>query len=607
MRRNFRTKFYLLNLFLWSAGCLSAPIHGQDSASAAKALPVSRAMVKPAPDSGASAAPVGTFNPAGNEIPVAALLDTLLKNPETRTQTIKALIPRADHNLQDFFQNLFKGNLYEYSPPAAKANPDAAQPKILVIAGPETDRDGENWVQLFKTYPMQALLDENGAPIYAKTADLTELETDREVRAMVQPLLLAFDLDNPDAKKRQSAALSLGESGDTLQLPLITAALEKEKDGKCKRLMQEASARIRLHSALPENRAAAAKALGDLHSGSALAELKILASTSGAGMESDEGARKEITRAVQTIEAYASYTSIVQNIFTGLSLGSILILMALGLAIIFGLMGVINMAHGEFMMIGAYATFIVQNLFHKYLPAPYFGYFLAVSLPIAFLTSGGIGVLVETTIIKRLYGRPLETLLATWGLSLLFVQSARSLFGDLTAVSSPELLSKGWEIFPQVVLPYNRIFIIFLTITIVSLVSLIFYRTPLGTLIRAVTQNRAMSRCLGIGTRKVDALTFGLGTGIAGIAGCALTQVGNVDPGMGQNYIVDSFMVVVTGGVGKLAGTVLSGIGIGTMNKFLEPFLQSVYAKVVLLAMVILFLQNKPSGLFPAKGRNEDL
>jgi urea transport system permease protein len=268
-------------------------------------------------------------------------------------------------------------------------------------------------------------------------------------------------------------------------------------------------------------------------------------------------------------------------------------------------MGVINMAHGEFMMIGAYATFVTQNIFLSLAPGA-FDWFLAFSFPISFFVAGAIGMLLEMTVIKKLYGRPLETLLATWGISLLLIQTARHIFGDLTAVQTPKLLSLGWEIYPQVFLPYNRIFIIFLTFFIVGGMALLFYRTPLGRRIRAVTQNRSMSACLGVRTRRLDCLTFGLGTGIAGIAGCALTQIGNVDPGMGQNYIVDSFMVVVTGGVGKLMGTVLAGMGIGTLNKFLEPIFQAVYAKVILLGLVILFLQWRPSGLFPNKGRNAD-
>ena len=555
----------------------------------------------------AAAAPVQPGTAAAAAIP--ALLDTLAADADNRVETVKALLATGDEGLQPLFQNLFKGNVYVYTgPEAGTAEPGGAAKSMLVIGGPEEQHDNETWVPLLKAYPAEPLKAASGAPLLAKLVDLAELETDREVRVLIQPVLTAMDLKSHDREKRKAAVLSLGESGDPSQTQLLKATRANEKDAGVIQLLDEAMARIDLKSPDPAVRAAAASRLGAIHSVNVLPELKAMVATEGkpAPDEPDAGVRLSVSKAITRIESFQSFTGAVQNVFTGLSLGSILILMALGLAIIFGLMGVINMAHGEFMMIGAYATYLIQNGFQKFLPAAYFDWFLPLSLPLSFLAAGGVGILVESLIIKRLYGRPLETLLATWGLSLLFIQTARSLFGDLTAVSSPRLLSQGWEIFPQVVLPYNRIFIIFLTALIVAAVSWAFYRTSLGTKIRAVTQNRAMSSCLGIATRRVDALTFGLGTGIAGVAGCALTQIGNVDPGMGQNYIVDSFMVVVTGGVGKLAGTVIAGMGIGTLNKFLEPFLQSVYAKVVLLGLVIFFLQNKPSGLFPAKGRNED-
>jgi urea transport system permease protein len=550
----------------------------------------------------AAAATDGALAPASPQTP-QVLLDTLLFNPDTRTETVKALLASGEDGLQGLYQNLYKGNVYEYTGPEA-----GAAGKMLVIGGPEEERDNETWVPLLGVLPMEPVKTADGKPAFAKLVDLVELETDREVRSLIQPVLTAMDLKSPDRLKRKSAALGLGEAGDPAQIPLLKTARAVETDKGVIQLLDEALARIELKAAEPALRADAAARLGVIHSVNVLPELQAMVKTENgaAPAEPDENVRKAVAKAIHDIESFQSFTGAIQNVFTGISLGSILILMALGLAIIFGLMGVINMAHGEFMMIGAYATFLIQGAFHKFVPTAYFDWFLPLSLPLSFLAAGGIGILVEMTIIKRLYGRPLETLLATWGLSLLLIQAARSLFGDLTAVSTPALLSKGWEIFPQVVLPYNRIFIMFLTAVIVGAVSLAFYKTSLGTKIRAVTQNRSMSSCLGIATRRVDALTFGLGTGIAGVAGCALTQVGNVDPGMGQNYIVDSFMVVVTGGVGKLAGTVISGMGIGTLNKFLEPFLQSVYAKVVLLGLVIFFLQNKPSGLFPAKGRNED-
>jgi urea transport system permease protein len=479
-------------------------------------------------------------------------------------------------------------------------NPDES--KKLVIAGPEVEKDGETLHPLFNPLPYQVLRKAQGDTLYGSVYEMEELEVGRLMRVEIAPLLTVFDLSHPDPQKRKSAALLLGESGDTLQAIPVARALEKETDPMVIHMMQEALLRLDLLRPSPSLRLETIRKLGELPAVNAQPPLVLLIDSTST--ESEE-VKKVAALALSSIRGHLKWTEFLQTMFSSLSLGSILILMALGLSVIFGLMGVINMAHGEFMMIGAYATFVTQNIFLSLAPGA-FDWFLAFSFPISFFVAGAIGMLLEMTVIKKLYGRPLETLLATWGISLLLIQTARHIFGDLTAVQTPKLLSLGWEIYPQVFLPYNRIFIIFLTFFIVGGMALLFYRTPLGRRIRAVTQNRSMSACLGVRTRRLDCLTFGLGTGIAGIAGCALTQIGNVDPGMGQNYIVDSFMVVVTGGVGKLMGTVLAGMGIGTLNKFLEPIFQAVYAKVILLGLVILFLQWRPSGLFPNKGRNAD-
>jgi urea transport system permease protein len=296
----------------------------------------------------------------------------------------------------------------------------------------------------------------------------------------------------------------------------------------------------------------------------------------------------------------------VETVFRGLSLSSILLLMALGLAVIFGLMGVINMAHGELMMLGAYTTFMVQEGFKAYLGPHLFDYYFLAAMPLSFVVAGAVGLLLEATLIRFLYGRPLETLLATWGVSLVLIQAARKAFGDLTAVASPAWLSGGVQIMVGVQLPYNRIFILILTAACVTAMYLLLFRTSMGLKVRAVTQNREMSACLGVATRRVDAGAFALGAGLAGLAGCAMTQIGNVDPALGQNYIVDSFLVVVTGGVGKLAGTALAALGIGGLNKLLEPGLGAIYAKILLLFLVILFLQRRPAGLFVTRGRHAE-
>jgi urea transport system permease protein len=309
---------------------------------------------------------------------------------------------------------------------------------------------------------------------------------------------------------------------------------------------------------------------------------------------------------VGQIERWAMLTATVETLFQGASLASILLLMALGLAIVFGLMGVINMAHGELMALGAYATFVVQNWFRAVWPGA-FDYYFLVALPVSFVVAAAVGVALERGVIRHLYGRPLETLLLTWGASLIIQQGLRLWFGAANVdVSSPRWLSGGVPVMVNLTLPYNRVFIIGLATLAVGAMYWLLFRTGAGLRIRAVMQNRGMSACLGVRAGRVDAATFAVGAGLAGLAGCALTQIGNVGPSLGQNYIVDSFMVVVTGGVGKLAGTILAAAGIGGLNKGIEPALGAVFAKVAILVVVILFLQRRPAGLFAPRGRHAE-
>jgi urea transport system permease protein len=297
---------------------------------------------------------------------------------------------------------------------------------------------------------------------------------------------------------------------------------------------------------------------------------------------------------------------IAARIFSGISLGSVLLLAALGLAITYGLMGVINMAHGELMMIGAYATYVVQNLFREYLPGA-FDWYLLVAVPVAFAVSGIVGMVLERTVIRHLYGRPLETLLATWGLSLILIQALRTTFGAQNVqVENPNWMSGGLEIMTNVILPWSRVAIIAFAALVLLIVWLLLTRTRLGLYVRAVTQNRAMASALGVRTPKVDMMAFGLGSGTAGLAGCALSQIGNVGPDLGQSYIIDSFMVVVLGGVGQLAGTVYAALGLGIANKFLEAWQGAVLAKIGILVFIIIFIQKRPQGIFALKGRAVD-
>ena len=293
-------------------------------------------------------------------------------------------------------------------------------------------------------------------------------------------------------------------------------------------------------------------------------------------------------------------------VFTGISLGSILLLAALGLAITYGLMGVINMAHGELLMIGAYATFVVQNLFRQYLPGA-FDYYVLAAIPAAFLASALVGAAMERSVIRWLYGRPLETLLATWGISLVLMQGVRSLFGAQNVpVENPAWLSGGVSLMSNLTLPYNRIAIIAFAALVLLAVALLIARTRLGLFVRGVTQNRRMAACVGVNTARVDTYAFALGSGIAGLGGCALSQVGNVGPDLGQSYIVDSFLVVVLGGVGQLAGTVYAALGLGVLNKLLEGWAGAVLAKIMVLVFIVIFIQKRPQGIFAMKGRSAE-
>jgi urea transport system permease protein len=306
------------------------------------------------------------------------------------------------------------------------------------------------------------------------------------------------------------------------------------------------------------------------------------------------------------IQAALSWGEKLGALFTGISLGSILLLVALGLAITYGLMGVINMAHGELMMIGAYATYVVQGLFRQYLPGMFDAYLL-VAVPASFLAAALVGAVLERLVLRHLYGRPLETLLATWGISLVLMQGVRSLFGaQNVGVENPSWMSGGVQVLSNLSLPYNRLVILGFALFVLVSMTLLISKTRLGLFVRGVTQNRPMASALGVNTARIDTYAFSLGCGIAGLAGCALSQIGNVGPDLGQSYIVDAFMVVVLGGVGQIAGTVYAAMGLGLMNKLLEGIAGAVLAKIAVLVFIIVFIQKRPQGLFAMKGRSAE-
>ncbi len=436
---------------------------------------------------------------------------------------------------------------------------------------------------------------------------------DRAIRLALKPVIELLknrlNLASKDSDTRRSAAADLGTFGKPIAIPWLEAALATEPNRWVRHTIEESIALIKLASDNPDAKIDAVVKLGELRSQNAVPALKELiqqAAPEAQPTDQQKAVAQAARAAVERIEVWASWANAFETIFRGISLSSILLIMSLGLAIIFGLMGVINMAHGELMMIGAYATFVTQECFKAYLPAGAFDYYFLVAMPVSFLVVALCGLILEATVIRFLYGRPLETLLATWGVSLVLIQAARVYFGDLTSVVAPSWLSGGAQVMVGVYLPYNRLFIIALSILCVAGIYFLLFRTGVGLRVRAVMQNRDMSSCLGIPTRKVDAYTFAFGSGLAGLSGCALTLIGNVEPGLGQNYIVDSFMVVVTGGVGKLMGTIVASLGIGGLNKLLEPSFGAVYGKVLILVLVILFLQRRPSGLFIMKGRQAD-
>ncbi|MGI8527356.1 MAG: urea ABC transporter permease subunit UrtB [Pseudolabrys sp.] len=437
-----------------------------------------------------------------------------------------------------------------------------------------------------------------GAAVAAPPADIAAVRLNNRLRGMLGNVMGGLALMSPDSAQRLDAAQSIYKSRDANSLPALEKALAIEKEAKVRRAMAEARAAIVVGSenARPDDRIAAIAIVRERGGQDALSIL------GGIAPDAPPDVRKAAADAVKAIDQRLALWSAVQNAWYGLSLGSVLLLAAIGLAITFGVMGVINMAHGEMVMIGAYVTFVVQQFIRNYNPG-LFDYSLLIAIPLAFIVAGMIGVLIERTIIRFLYGRPLETLLATWGLSLILQQAVRTGFGPTNReVGNPSWMSGAFEI-GQITITYNRLWIIIFTMMVfVALLAMLRF-TRLGLEMRAVTQNRAMAAAMGIRTARIDALTFGLGSGIAGIAGVALTQIDNVSPNLGQSYIIDSFLVVVFGGVGNLWGTLVGALTLGIANKFLEPFAGAVLGKIAILVLIILFIQKRPRGMFALKGR----
>ncbi len=425
------------------------------------------------------------------------------------------------------------------------------------------------------------------------------------MRSQLESAVGVLQLLSDDREIRLTSAKSLRDNLSPSLLTFLNKALAQESDEEIGRILKESQSIILLDSPDEQERIDAVHYLTS-SSERRVRELlvaKLEKNESGEFEEISAEVRVAIEFAVTAIDRKLTFIDYFGRLFSGLSLGSILLLAAMGLAITYGLLGVINLAHGEMLMIGAYATYVTQQLFVNYLPS-YFDLYVLAAIPMAFLSSAIIGVVLERTVIRWLYGRPLETLLATWGISLFLIQLVRQIFGAQNVeVSNPTWLSGGVEVW-NIVMPLNRIAIIVFAALVLIGIWLLISQTRLGLFIRSVTQNRSMAACVGVNTAKVDMLAFGLGSGIAGLAGVALSQIGNVGPDLGQAYIIDSFMVVVLGGVGQLAGTVYAALGLGVFSKFIEPGVGAVLTKIIILVFIIAVIQKRPQGLFALKGRS---
>ncbi|MEM8992447.1 MAG: urea ABC transporter permease subunit UrtB [Pseudomonadota bacterium] len=427
--------------------------------------------------------------------------------------------------------------------------------------------------------------------------DGRKVRVNNSLRRTIAAALGTMTLRSPDRSRRMEAAASILKTGDPEQIEALDAALEEEQDAEVRSAFLDARAAAVMNSDRdPAQKVAAIEHLAQRGDAEALS---IITAASRSDVPEIAAAASE---ALEQVERIRALWGIGQSIWQGLSLGSVLMLAAIGLAISFGVMGVINMAHGELVMLGAYTTFAVQEVIRNTAPE-LFGFSLAIALPLAFLVSGGIGVLIERGVCRYLYGRALETLLATWGISLILQQTVRTIFGPTNKeVGNPDWMSGAFEL-GQLTITYNRLWILLFALAVFAALMLILNRTPAGLQMRAVTQNRRMAETMGIRSSWVDALTFGLGAGVAGLAGVALSQIDNVSPNLGQGYIVDSFMVVVFGGVGNLWGALAGAFSLGIINKFLEPYAGAVLGKVLVLVFIILFIQRRPRGLFALKGR----
>jgi urea transport system permease protein len=449
-----------------------------------------------------------------------------------------------------------------------------------------------------------------GSPVSISANDVQPITLNNSLRARVASGLSGLQLQAPDRAARANAINALLHDPSPSLKPLIEAARNKEVDPGLKARLDQLWALTALQDPDPARRLEAVQLIGqrkDPQMRGLLLPLLEKNKEEGDFAESDSKVRAAAEEGLKAMAFEQWKIEMIGTLFAGLSLGSILLLAALGLAITYGLIGVINMAHGEFLMIGAYATYMVQEFYRRHLPGS-LDWYPAAAVPVAFLSAALAGFILERLVLRFLYGRPLETLLSTFGVSLVLIQAVRMHFGAQNVqVSNPSWMSGGVAVMPNLILPFNRIAIMIFALAVVGIAALVLNRTRLGLFIRATTQNRRMAACSGIRTWQVDSYAFAFGAGIAGLGGCALSQIGNVGPDLGQNYIIDSFMAVVLGGVGQLAGTIVGAMGLGIISKVIEPFWGAVLAKIAVLVLIVLFIQKRPRGLFALKGRSVEV
>jgi len=534
----------------------------------------------------------------------------VLEDVAAQVNLVKSLAGQADPIIPELLNKWKEGEIFIYEPT------EPAGPKVAVfLNGPKDADDKLAAVGVATNAPLK---DKDGKDLRLTTDEASSADTDADVRVAMKVVLDLLAVTDPDPVKRLKVIEQMGLNQDVEKLPVLQARAAVETDSRVKRAIGESIAFVELKSEDPATQIKGCETLGKLGSIPAQDALKVVAKEAAADKPAVAAAANS---ALASIATHLRIVNTAGTAFRGLSLGSVLLVVAMGLAITFGLMGVINMAHGELIAVGAYTTYVVQNIFGPGLALSPFGlkiqlpgfgatgatydaYFL-VALPLSFIMAALVGVLLERTIIQWLYRRPLESLLATWGVSLVFQQLFRLTFGaNNVQVDSPAWLSGNWT-FYDVIFGWNRVFVIGFAIAIVVGTHLLLTKTPFGLLIRAVTQNRPMAACMGVPTERINMLTFAFGSGLAGLAGAFLSQLGNVGPGMGQDRIVDAFMTVVVGGVGSIFGTVISALGIGVTDQSLQQILGNpVLGKILVLGAIILFLQWKPAGLFVTKSRN---